>query len=516
MAGQFEGLGVIPNYPAGQLHPVRAKVKVPAHEVVFGLVPQLDASGGGQVELGGVVFILHWRRVEVSQLVGFAAMRQGKIPQAKGIFEQSLQWVEEDDFQALEVIEGNLAQAAIEAGEWDKAIEHYARSFRAATLAHDKSQMAAVYLSRGYLYSLKGMYPDAEKQCKLALETLKPLPESPGNARRRIFAWMNLGTVYRHTRDHIEAKSCYRQSLELARAIGHRETECDSLQHLGINEHLWGRTFRRQEENLTEACEHQLQAWQSLVDALEIARESGWRKAIASGLHRLAKVYREIYRLQHLPAEVGTPGFLEALQTVEKKAHAFQMPFEVEFEHDLLMPGPFSDLNWLEKAARLFEVSALAADETSDYHRALDGLTELARLLLELEHFDLVPLIVRRIERIKGYDYEEELFTQTSQIVIGDWHFEQERYDEALERYKTHYGGLAKLVGYASYHLNDNLRNLEWRLSVLPRDLVLPWCDALTDAWLGQSVSAVRPDMTDMLERIRLDAQAQSAGSGSE
>jgi tetratricopeptide (TPR) repeat protein len=449
------------------------------------------------------------QRIEISQLVGFVAMRQGKIPQARGIFERSLEWIEEDDFERLEVIEGNLAQAAIEAGEWDKALEHYARSFRAATLAHDESQMAAVYLSRGYLYSLKGMYQDAEEQCKLALDTLKPLPDSPDNARRTIYAWMNLGTVYRHAGSYDGARSCYEKSLELARAIGHRETECDSLQHLGINEHLRGRTFRRKGRNLTDACEHQAQAWQYLVDALEVARQSGWRKAIASGLHRLAKAYRETYRLQQLPTEIGTPEFREALRALQQDASVFRNPLEVEFEHELLMCGSFADLNWLEKAARLFEVSALMADGTSDYHRALDGLTELARLFLELELFDQVPLIIRRIERIKGYDYEEELFTQISQIIVGDWYFEQGRYDAALERYQTYYARLAKLVGYASYRLNDNLRNLQWRLSVLPHELVLPWCDALGDAWLEQSVSAVRPDMLGMLERIRLDALAQ-------
>jgi len=454
------------------------------------------------------------RRVEISQLVGFMAMRQGKIPQAKDVFEQSLEWVEENEYQTLEVIEGNLAQAAIEAGEWDKALEHYARSFRAATLAHDKSQMAAVYLSRGYLYALKGMYWDAEEQCKLALETLRLLPDSPDNARRTIYGWMNLGTVYRYTGSHDEARSCYEKSLELAQKIGHRETECDSLQHLGINEHLQGRTLRRHGKNLTKACEHQSRAWRYLVDALEIARESGWRKAIASGLHRLAKVYREIHRLRQLPAEITTPDFAEALQAVQQQAAAFQNPFEVEFEHDLLMPGSFADLNWLQKAARLFEVSALVADDASDYHRALDGLTELARSFLELGHFDLVPLIIRRIERIKGYDYEEELFAQISQIIIGDWCFEQGKYDRALEQYKTYYAGLAKLVGFASYRLNDNLRNLKWRLGVLPRELVLPWCDALEDAWLEESVSAARPDMLNMLERIRLDALAQSPGSG--
>ncbi len=452
-------------------------------------------------------------RVEISQAVGFMAMRQGNIAKAMEMFKQGLAWVKEDDWQSVATIESNLAQADIEAGKWDEALVHYARSFRAATRAGDQSRMAAVYLSRGYLYSMKGRYSDAETQCKLALKTLEPLPDNRLNAQRTIYAWMNLGTVYRHAGEYEKARSCYKKSLEMARKIGYRELECESLQHLGINEHLVGRGFRRKGEKLIEACEYQLQAWQYLVDALEIARESRWQKAIASGLHRLAKVYQEIYRLQHA-SESTAPEFTDALRALQQKAQTFHNPFEVEWEHDLLMRGSFVDMSWLEKAARLFEVSALVADEAGDYHRALDGLMELARLSVELELFELVPRTIRKIERIKGYDYEEELFTQISQIIIGHWYFGQGKYDRALEQYKVYYARLAKLVGYPSYRLNDNLRSLEWRLNVLPAELALRWCDELEDAWLEQSVSAVRPDMLDMLERIRLDALAQLASSG--
>lgn len=452
------------------------------------------------------------RRVEISQSVGFMAMRQGNIPKAKEMFEQGLVWVKEGDWKTIAEIEGNLAQAAIEAGEWDKALDHYAQSFRAASRADDQSQMAAVYLSRGYLYSMRGNYIDAEKQCKLAIGTLRVLPDNPTNSLLTIYAWMNLGTVSRHTGKYDEAKSNYEKSLGSARRIGHRETESDCLQHLGINEHLWGRTLRRRDEKLAEACEHQIHAWQYIVDSLEIVRVTDWRKAIASGLHRLAKIYREIHRLQQLPQH-ATPGFSNRMQTLQQQAQTFHNPFEIGFESEMLMPGSFSEMNWLEKSARLFEVCALIADQTSDYHRELDGLTELARVFLEIQRFDLVPHVIRRIERIKAYDYEEELFAQTSQIIVGDWHFEQGRYDQALEQYKIYYARLAKLGGYPSYRLNDNLRNLEWRFSVLPRELVLVWCDALEDAWLEQSVSTVRPDMIDMLERIRLDALKRYSGS---
>jgi tetratricopeptide (TPR) repeat protein len=327
---------------------------------------------------------------------------------------------------------------------------------------------------------------------------------------------MNLGTVRRHTGEYAEARDCYAKSLELAQKIGHQETECDSLQYHGINEHLWGRNFRREGENLIVACEHQSRAWQYLTDALEIARKSGWRKAIANGLNRLAKVYREIYRLEQLPVEVTTPDFSTILHDLQQKVGAFQMPFEIEFEQDLLTRGLFPELNWLQKTARLFDVSALIADGVGDYHRALDSLVDLARVFLELKLRDLVPLVVRRIERIKGFDYEEELFTHISQIIQGNLYFEEGKFDQALEKYKTHYARLAKLVGFALYRLNDNLRNLEWRLSVLPQELILPWCDALEEAWLVQSVSSVRPHMLDMLERTRLKALAQLTSPSSE
>jgi len=446
------------------------------------------------------------QQIEISQFAGFMAMRQGKIPEARAIFEQSLGWIDAGDYRNIGIIASDLAQAAIEAGEWDKALVYYAWSFRAASLAGDDSQKVAVYLGRGYLYSLQGLYSHAKKQCELAIQLLGSLPDNPDNARRAIYAWMNLGTANRHSDDYPGAASHYEKGLRLAQENMHRETICDSLQHLGINEHLWGRALRRKRENLVEACEHQLQAWRHLTKALEIARESDWRRAIGSGLHRLAKVYREIHRLNELPAEIKTSDFTEALQTLQQEAQTFHMPFEIEYEHELLMPRPFTDLNWLERAARLFEMSALVADDANDFHRALDGLTELARLFLELEHFNLVPLVLRRVERIKGYDYEEPLFTQVIQIIQGDWHFEQGRWPEALQQYGISYARLAKLPGYASYQLSNGLRNLEWRFSVLPHEMVLSWCDTLESAWLAESVSTVRPDMLDLLERIRLDA----------
>lgn len=453
--------------------------------------------------------MLDWfpdQRIDVNRYRGFMALRQGKVDEAERVFRESLTWVKEDDHAVVAALENLLGQTAEAGGEWNRALAHYARSFRAATLGHDNRRLASVYINRGYLYALKGQYEQAKHQCRLALDLLETEPEGKNKARGTVYAWMNLGTAHRHSDDYEDAESYYQKALELARENGDSEGVCDTLQHLGINAHLWGRKLRRKGVDLATACERQAQAWTWLTEALEVARRADWRAAIARGLHRLAKIYREIHRLEDLSSQLRSPSFEADLHVLERTANPFMVPGELEYEHDLLLCGPFAGLNQLERATRLFEVSALMADDAGDYHRALDGLVELARAFLELGRFDLVHPVLRRLERLKGFDYEEELFAEVSETIKGDLHFELGQYDEALAVYENSYAALAKLSGFASYQLNNGLRNLRWRFTVLPFDRIVDWCDGLEMAWLARSVSIVRPDMLDLLERVRLAA----------
>jgi hypothetical protein len=285
---------------------------------------------------------------------------------------------------------------------------------------------------------------------------------------------------------------------------------CGALQHLGINKHLWGRRLRREQQELALACVYQRQAWQYLTEALEIARESDWRVSIADGLNRLGKVYREIHRLEHLPAELmDQPDTKVVLQELRERAVAYTLPFELEYEHELLMPGRFDDLSWLGKAARLFDVSALMADEVNSYHRSLESLTEAARVLEELNLNEKVPVVLRRIERIKGYDYQEALFAAMGEIIKGDLDYKHGRLDVAFETYQQVYIRIAQLPGYAKYLLDDRLRDLEWRLKALPRQTALDRCDALEGAWMEPAILVGHPEMLDMLERVRSEVYAR-------
>jgi hypothetical protein len=266
----------------------------------------------------------------------------------------------------------------------------------------------------------------------------------------------------------------------------------------------------QRQKNVSEACGYQVHAWQTLTEALEIARKADWRNAICNGLNLLAKVYREIDSLQNLPSQfIEDSKIPDTFEELQSKAMSFQIPFEAEYEHELLTDKPFDQLNLLERAARLFELSALIADEVNDFRLTLESLTELSKTLIALEIEDRVPVVIRRIERMKGYDYHGELFAAMSEITLGDLEFKQQRFDAALQRYKKAYADMADQSGYARDLLTDRLRDLEWHLRDLAPEIALQWCDVLEREWLDRSLSTKRPDMLDLLEHIRFEVLMQ-------
>jgi tetratricopeptide (TPR) repeat protein len=443
------------------------------------------------------------RQYDMRQSLGFAAMRQGKITEARQIFLESLAVLKPDEYKKIGEVHNNLAQTAIESGEWNQAIIHYAQCFGAAQMIEDKGLQAAALIGRSYIYANQGIYDQSRRQSQQAIDLLTTLPSDRNSLRRAMYAWMNYGTAQRHDGQYPEAIESYLRSLAIAEQANHQEGACHARQHLCISEHLFGRTFRRDCVNLEDAAQHQQRALTYGGEAIEMALKAHSMALLASGLHRLAKVFREIYRLETLPQEYHSRPFLEILEKLRNQGNEFYPPYEFEFHHEFLFSGDFTTLGYLAKAARMFELSALIATRAGEKHRALDAWMEASRTLLELRQYNLIESILRQIDNLKSGDYQEELFAILRDITQGDWHFEQNRYQEALEIYKHNYAELARRSGYAKYLLRDRLRNLEWRFSVLPQELVLTWCNELEREWLSRGVSSVYPEMLELLEQIR-------------
>lgn len=439
--------------------------------------------------------------VELRKALGFCRLRQGKAEEAIVDFELGQQLAGSEDDRQQADFENLLGQAKRANGKWDEAIKHYFRASEFSISQDDQLNVARIYSNRGYLYSLLGARAEAINDCKDSITLLEGLTNS---SRERLFAFMNLGTAYRHSGDYASAQATYKDALQIATDAGDHDGECNCLQNLGINYSLIGRESR-QNDAFTEAANYQLQALQNLVEALGIAKIANWQISLAEGYSRLAKVYDEINRLEN-QVDSSSTEFTTAFKELRTMAAGFE-PDDVEnYRSDLLLSDPFAEQTWLEKSATLFDLSALIAEETNDIHRALDSLMNLGRVLLELGRYSDIYTVVSKTDLLKGSDLQADLFSAIGDITLADLDYANQRYEAALKGYATAYPILAKQRGYATYLLKDHLREFERRLRSLEPTIQLQWCKTLGRAWVDSPVASARPEMLKLLEKIQQEA----------
>ena len=459
-------------------------------------------------------------RSDIQQALGFMLMRQGKLDKAEKVFNAAKRSAAKDDFARQSSIENNLGQLMRKAGRWDEAEKHYALSIRWATRTQDFGSIAAAFSNRGYLIAQKGDYELAKTDCQRAVDFLQKAPEA-SKGPRELFAYMNLGSVYRHTEDFENAKEYYEKSLNTAEKLNHQEGICQALQYLGINNHLKGRRLRRNvwdsvlasdknllteqaTQEINQASAYQEQAWDYLTSALEIARKTGQEDAIADGANRLAKVYREIRRLEQLLERLNAErSEFKAFDVLTKKAGELYLFFrKEEYEEEQLFSADFEQIRgWLDKAAWLFELSALSAKHAHYSHREFESLMDISRIFAEQSKPNELERVIQRIQKIT---FDQNILQAITSILKGNLHFINKQYEQALETYKTAYMALAEQSGYASYLLKDCIRDLRWYLQELSFDKRLDWCDQLEEAWLEKAIDIKRQEMISLIERVRL------------
>ena len=455
------------------------------------------------------------------QTLGFVLMRQGEFDRARAEFDAVRALIPQTAYEQLSEIENNLGQEAQAAGRWDQALVHFANCLRAATLADAPGYKAGARLHRAEIYAMQGYYSQAVDEGKTALSLLKDLDDDPDNIQRTIYAHLHLGIALRHSKQFDEAEKAYQTSLAIAQAHHNVEAIARALQQLGINAHLRGRAVRRKlteqtlpgrhledttvrQQDFQTACRSQWQAWQWLEQALMLALESDWRKSIAEAYNRLAKLYRELKRLDDIANLTMTDlQPLPELLLLRDRAHSLPMTLSEEDEGQALAVTPFTEFAWLDRSDRLFELSAQVANEVNDFHRALDSLMELFGNLIEQRDEDRVIWVIRRINQLKGVVYQEKIFGAMTHIGQGQLAFRRGQRDAALELYKVAFAETARESSVPLYFLLDRLRDLEWHMRELGRDEALQWCDALQEHWQVEGVIFQRPEMLDTLERMR-------------
>jgi tetratricopeptide (TPR) repeat protein len=447
------------------------------------------------------------KEVETCKSLGFTLLRQGEVEEAIAIFNVGRTLVAQNDYGQVADLENLLGQANRAAGHWHEALQHYFKSARAFIHRSDRFGLAGVYTNRGHLYSLQAQFQEATEECRRAVDILNSLPADSRQIQIRLmYANMNLGTVHRRVGQFEEAIHYYGTAEKLAQTSHVQEVACKVWQQLGITYSLKGRFLREEQLDLNQAARDQFTAFDFLSRAFQMAQESEWKPTIADALGRLAKVYEEIDELERAPGRLAlsTKELCQTVDLLDARINEIQSWSEFQYDSDLLLT-PTSLVDFRGNSAKLFWLSALLA-ETTDFYRTLDSFLGLNRMLIKLQRYDLVPILVRRLEKLKGLHYQEGLFPIITDFILADLDFEQMKHDAAFDRYRQVYARAAKLNGFVAYLLPHKMRDLEQRMFRLPPDQRLVWCDLLADAWLDESVSISRPGMVRLLEDVRMDA----------
>lgn len=234
-------------------------------------------------------------RLEVSQIYGFALMRQGKLRDARTQFHESLKLAEQlSSLDRVSETENNLGQLAMRSGQYDTAVDHFWRSIQTFSDFEHLEKLGSIYSNQSKCLALQGDYQRAFMNCKCALTILN----KTSDVRRQIYAFIYTGVVYRLSGDYTTTISYLEQGRKLAVKENFAELEAEALQELGHTYYLRGRRAREERHDYTSDCSDQSKAREKLLVAIEGARTIGDRIRLCESIVLLGKVFEEIARLE--------------------------------------------------------------------------------------------------------------------------------------------------------------------------------------------------------------------------
>jgi tetratricopeptide (TPR) repeat protein len=306
------------------------------------------------------------REAQFVHNLGIAMQNQGKLEEAEGLYNQSVE-IEKELGNRVGVAQSlhHLGMVAEDRGKLEEAEGLYKQSLEIEREVGDRPGEAQTLHNLGAIAQARGKLEEAEGLYEQSLEIEREVGSQPGIAQ----SLHQLGMVAQDRGKLDEAEGYYGQSVEIAREVGDRPGEARTLHQLGIVSQTRGTL--EEAEGLYE-------------QSLEIKREVGDRPGEARTLHQLGTVAEMRGKLEE--AEGLYKQSLEIKREVgdrpgEAKTLA-QMALLAEEQGDLGLAEEQGDLGLaverMGRAVAMFEEMGLAEAE-----RARGELGRLRRRLEE-------------------------------------------------------------------------------------------------------------------------------------
>jgi len=173
--------------------------------------------------------------------------REGFWSDVRGVLEESLDFSKDE--KVIAGIYYDLGTIVRRLGEWDRAIEYYAKNLEISEKLGDVHVMASTYNNLGVIYDSKGEWDRAIEYYEKSLEIFEKLEEIHGIAG----TCNNLGLVYYRKGEWDRAIEYYEKSLEVSEKLGDVHVMAPTYRNLGgiyRSKGEWDRAIEYYEKDL--------------------------------------------------------------------------------------------------------------------------------------------------------------------------------------------------------------------------------------------------------------------------
>jgi tetratricopeptide (TPR) repeat protein len=463
--------------------------------------------------------------LQAMQFLGFALMRQGKLMEAEVRFNKALQLAHQIR-SGISDTENDLGQLMMSLGKFRLAEEHYWNSIRNFEDFDNPYKLAATYSARGRALGLLGNYNRALSHCNYALQLL----DDDVDKRRQVYAFRNIGVVYRLMASHENAERFLTKSVQIARAEKILELEAELFWELGLNYYHKGRQNRIKEENYALEANELARALDASIKILDKGRKIEHRILVRKGLLLLAYIFEEIALLENVKDDIKNTQqefpqlLIGELSDQAQKMHLVEEEYWQRRGLTYFSKRSLTDLSLAKKAVRTFELAGLEAYETNQVYGVLESLSEITRILLQLKDHETVEGTINKIMMNEEQDKDREAgiisnveeiirgisqatdfythFTTLTQLLLADLYFDQGNLKAAQKLYINYMPRFIRLKGQLSQLVVDNRVNeLFKRIGSMenPND-VKNWCEQLRLEWEGTEASNALSSLTERVE----------------
>ena len=375
----------------------------------------------------------------------------------------------------------NLAHVRTRQGRWEDALQLYEV---AAVTSREVSNSSDLL---GEILFVMARLRGRQGQISLAIQEIQHslrLIELVRNGHiRQAQAFIFAGDIYRYNGDIEQAREYYEKADQLIKKLGGwYEWQAQASASLGAIYNESGSQKRKNWKDVDGDLADQKKAFDYFIECLNSLQKYAIYTRLPIALDRLADLYIEVSELEKISP---VPERNNQLTVLIDKMGQLTLP-EEQLWRDRLRDSsiPFSALDNLGRAQRLFELAFWISDQIGEPHYMFDSLVRAASIAQkrgrpgDLEYYAIQANVLRGIDDPR----QESLFFTLLDLLKAHVSFDQNP-AAAVQEYSRVGMELAKSGNFGLFILRQQYEEMQKHLLSIPKADSQSYCETLGASW---------------------------------